>query len=191
VTRTAHIPCRLLCAGFVALVLLGQAVASAQPPPLGEVARKEAERRKAQPSSGKVYTNKDLPASAQKPPAPPAAVPEVPVEPAAAPAGQKPEETQPEPAKDEAWWKALITQAREDLRRNEVFAAALQSRINALTRDFTNRDNPSQRRVLGQQRVEAINELSRVTQDIERARKQIADIEEEARQAGVPPGWLR
>jgi hypothetical protein len=172
-------------------VLLGQAVASAQTPPLGEVARKEAERRKAQPSSGKVYTNKDLPASAQKPPAPPAAVPEAPVEPAAAPAEQKPEETKPEPAKDEAWWKARITQAREDLRRNEVFAAALQSRINALTRDFANRDNPSQRRVLGQQRVEAVNELSRVTQDIERSRKQIADIEEEARQAGVPPGWLR
>lgn len=190
-TRIAHVPCRLLGAGFVALVLLGQAVASAQTPPLGEVARKEAERRKAQPSSGKVYTNKDLPASAQKPPAPPAAVPEAPVEPAAAPAEQKPEETKPEPAKDEAWWKARITQAREELRRNEVFAAALQSRINALTRDFTNRDNPSQRRVLGQQRVEAINELSRVTQDIERARKQMADIEEEARQAGVPPGWLR
>lgn len=177
--------------------MLGQAVAAAQTPPLGEVARKEAERRKAQPSSGKVYTNKDLPASAQKPPAPPAATPEAPpVEPAAAPADQKPAEqkpddTKPEPAKDEAWWKGRITQAREELRRNEVFAAALQSRINALTRDFTNRDSPAQRRVLGEQRVEAVNELSRVTQDIERARKQIADIEEEARQAGVPPGWLR
>jgi hypothetical protein len=33
--------------------------------------------------------------------------------------------------------------------------------------------------------------MDRVRQAIETLKKQIVDIEEEARQAGVPPGWLR
>jgi DNA repair exonuclease SbcCD ATPase subunit len=160
---------------------------------LGEVAKKEAERRKAQPSAGKVYTNKDLPAAAQKPvlPAPgPEATPVDPV--AAATAQPSPEPPKPEgEQRDEAWWKARIGQAREELRRNQMFAEALQSRINALTRDFTNAFNAPKQRAIGQQRAEAVAELSRVAQDIERAKTQIAEIEEEARKAGVPPGWLR
>ena len=60
-------------AGVVALALSAVIVAGsagtvqAQTPTLAEVAKKEADRRKAQPPSGKVYTNKDLPASAQTP----------------------------------------------------------------------------------------------------------------------------
>lgn len=175
-----------------AVAALMASAAFAQTPSLAELARKEAERRKALPAAPKVYTNKDLPESALKPSASPAepstaAPPEggaeaAPAEPAPAPQGE---------TKDEAWWKGRITAAREEVRRNELFAEALQSRINALTRDFSSRDNPVQRRAIGEQRVQAVNELSRVMQDIERGKKQIADIEEEARQAGVPPGWLR
>src|SRR5688500_917699 len=63
---------RVLCAGGVVAGLLALALVPvrAQSPTLGEVAKKEAERRKAQPSAGKVYSNKDLPPSAQKPAAP-------------------------------------------------------------------------------------------------------------------------
>ena len=183
---------RAFCAAAIGLAVIGHAAARAQGPALAEVAKKEADRRKKQPAAGKVYTNKDLPPSAQKPPQSGEAAPAQPVDPVAAATEQKPADPKPEgEAKDEGWWKNRITQAREELRRNEVFAAALQSRINALTRDYTNRDSPGQRRVIAEQRTEAVNELSRVTQDTERARKQIADIEEEARQAGVPPGWLR
>jgi hypothetical protein len=175
----------------LALVTAFAISAAAQTPALGDVARKEAERRKALPPSAKVYTNKDLPESARKsaPPATAAPPDAAPVETADA----KPEEQQ-KPAgeqKDEAWWKARITQAREELRRNEVFAQALQSRINALTRDFTNAFNAPRQRQIGEQRKEAVAELDRVLQDIEAGKKQIADIEEEARKAGVPPGWLR
>lgn len=172
---------------------------TAQSPSLGEVAKKEAERRKAQPSSGKVYTNKDLPASAQgKTAAPPAPAGEttIPLDPVAAATAQKPEAEQKDPQaqkeeKDEAWWRARIAQVREDLRRNEVFAEALQSRINALSRDFVNRDNPAQRARLGEERAEAVSELARVKQEIDRGKKQIEEIGEEARKLGVPPGWLR
>jgi hypothetical protein len=164
---------------------------------LAEVAKKEAERRKAQPSAGKVYTNKDLPASAQKPATPTTTEPAAPADPVATAAAQPPAAQEQKPPaeqteqKDEAWWKARITQAREELRRNELFAESLQSRINALTREFALPTGGAKRIATGQQRAEAMNELERVKQDIERGKKQIADIEEEARKASVPPGWLR
>jgi hypothetical protein len=189
---------RAIAVGAVsAAILAGSALAvQAQTPTLGEVAKKEADRRKAQPPAGKVYTNKDLPASAQTPAG--AAAPAAPVDPVAAataakPAEQKPEgEAKPEgEVKDEPWWKNRIMSTREELRRNEMFAEALQTRINALSRDYTSRDNPAQRRQIGQDRADALSELNRVKADVERGKKQIADIEEEARKAGVPPGWLR
>jgi len=167
---------------------------------LGEVAKKEADRRKAQPQTGKVYTNKDLPASAQKPatanpstesPAqtptdPVAAATEQKAEDGKAP-GDKPQGDQ----KDQAYWKNRMATAREELRRSEMFAEALQTRVNTLNKDFSSRDNPAQRSAIGADRTEALNELTRVKQDVERGKKQIADIEEEARKAGVPPGWVR
>ena len=78
-----------------------------------------------------------------------------------------------------------------NLRRNEVFAEALQSRINALTTDFAARDNPIERSQIADERQKALAELDRVKGDIEKSKKKIADIEEDARKAGVPPGWLR
>jgi hypothetical protein len=84
-----------------------------------------------------------------------------------------------------------MSQAREELRRNEMFAEALQTRINSLTNDFSMRDDPYQRAKVAEERSKAILEMDRVKADIESNRKAIAGIEEDARRAGVPPGWLR
>jgi hypothetical protein len=162
------------------------AVAQAQTPTLGELAKKEQERRKGQKTPAKVYTKKDLP------PSPPAAPPSGGSSATTTPDETKQAEKKPaEDEKDEAWWKNRINQAREEQRRNEMFAEALQTRINSLSTDFVNRDDPFQRAKIGEDRDKAIAELARVKGDIDRAKKQIEDIEEEARKAGVPPGWLR
>jgi hypothetical protein len=84
-----------------------------------------------------------------------------------------------------------MTDARGALERSRMFAEALQSRINALTRDFYARDDPAQRGVVEADRQKAIAELGRVESEIQQQIKAIADLEEEARRAGVPPGWLR
>ncbi len=173
--------------------------ALAQTPSLGEVARKEAERRKALPPSGKVYTNKDLPPSAQKPAPSSGAGTEttIPLDPVAAATGDKPADAKaeadarPGEEKNQAWWAGRISAAREAVRRNEMFAEALQTRINSLNRDFTSRDNPAQRSEIGRDRAEALSELARVKQDVVKGKQAIADIEEEARKASVPAGWLR
>jgi len=165
---------------------------------LGDLAKREQERRKAQPPAVKTYTNDDL---KQLPP--PSGTPATPADPAGKPADAKtgtakpaePEKvdaTKPaEPAKDEAYWRGRITSAREDIRRNEAFKEALQTRINALTADFSARDDPYQRAKVADDRQKALAELARVSSDIEKTTKLIADIEDEARRAGVPPGWLR
>ena len=195
---------KLVAGIFACTLVLGIAAEAQQTsPPLAEVARKEAERRKGITDTKKVITTKDLPESARKPKtasesgtaAPSTARPEQAV--GAQPAeGQKPAEAQKPagnatPAQDENYWRGRITSARESLRRNEAFAEALQSRINALTTDFVNRDNPIQRQQIGEDRQKALDELARLKSDIEAGRRSIADIEEEARKAGVPPGWLR
>ena len=77
------------------------------------------------------------------------------------------------------------------LERDQTYADALQSRINALTTDFVNRDDPAQRAVIAADRQKAVVELERLKTQIEDGRAAIADFQEEARRAGVPPGWLR
>ena len=179
---------------------------------LGELARQEEARRNAVRSSGKVYTNDSLrgeapprsagsgtttPAAAGAPAttAPsPSGVPRAST-PGAAPAASGQDATAKpaiaEPAKDQAYWKQRMDSAREALSRAQTFADALQSRINALTADFAARDDPAQRSTIGTDRQKALTELERVKQEIQQHTKTIATIQDEARRANVPPGWLR
>ena len=178
---------------------------------LADVARAEQERRKAVGTAAKVYTNGSLKAeplpSAPPSPAAPAAgagpagavllgapvnAPEGAV-PSAAPAGPAtPAATAATalPATEQGW-RARIAGLKEGLARNQVLADALQSRIEALLLDFVNRDDPAQRAVVEVNRIKALAELDRVRTDIKAAQKAVVDLEEQARRAGVPPGWLR
>ena len=185
---TFKISPRVTAIGLASLLCLRAGVAFAQTPSLVELAQKEQERRKALKgtAAGKVYSDKDLPktgtpaVASSLPPATPTAVPD-----------EKPPEAKPTDQKDETWWRTRMLQAREAQRRAEMFAEALQSRINGLTTDVVNRDDPYQRAKLADDRQKALAELQRVTGEIDKAKKDIVDLEEEARKAGVPPGWLR
>lgn len=182
------------------VVLVGALPAVAPAQSLADVARASNARRKEQPKPGKVYTNGDLRAditpSAPSSPAPADAPGEAPAAPAAAAAeaGQAPAGSgvQAESgAKDEKYWKGRMASAREALERSESFAAALQSQINGLTAEFVNRDDPAQRAQIEQRRTKAVADLERAQREIEAGRKAIAAVEDEARKAGVPAGWLR
>ena len=191
---------RQILSGVLATALVLPSLAAAQTPTLGDLAKREQERRKATKSSDKVLTNKDLPASAQQPAPASGTSPSTPST-AAAPAGggakpagagdDKKTAAAPSDQKDEAWWRKRISEARESLRRNEAFLEALQSRVNALSTDFVNRDDPYQRARIADDRQKALAEMDRLKADIELGKKHVDDIEEEARKAGVPPGWLR
>jgi hypothetical protein len=80
---------------------------------------------------------------------------------------------------------------REQLERDQTYLAALQNRIDSLTTDFVNRDDPAQRGQIGNDRDKALAELERLRKAVEVDRRAIPELEEEARRAGVPAGWLR
>jgi hypothetical protein len=157
---------------------------------LGEMAKKEEARRKAVKTPGKVLTNDTI----RSVPAP-----SVPAAPAPASTSDKgidgAADKKPKPEGDrkaqEASWRMKMQGARDALQRSQAFAEALQSRINALSADFTARDDAAQRDAIARDRQKALTELQRVKDEIVQQTKAIADMQEEARRAGVPPGWLR
>jgi hypothetical protein len=193
-------------AGLLAGVLVVGIAGSVCAQSLADVAKKEEERRK-QTSPGKVYTNKDLGA------VPPSSVP-----PSAAPSGDAKDAKDAKDEKDtkdkdakgtkddkaaskddkgtgepknQKYWSERRKGLQDTLDRDSTYIDALQSRINGLTTEFVNRDDPAQRTNIERERQKAIAELARLKKQIEDDKKAIADLEEEARRAGVPPGWLR
>jgi hypothetical protein len=191
------------------VVLSGLAPLTSSDQSLVEIARQEEARRKAVKAPAKVYTNADLKNEPSKQPAPasPAdAAAAAPLPPSAqvpvvnlpgptvadaGPAARKLAEGSKPAKAGQAYWRERIDTARANLDRSRVLADALQSRLNALATDIINRDDPAQRAQLILERQRATLELERVTKEIDELTKAIADIEEEARKAGVPPGWLR
>lgn len=178
--------------GIIALTLLVPAWSFGQQTSLAELARQEQARRAAIKQPAKVYTADDL--KGMPPPSTPAAEP--PKAPAAAPPAAPPPLTaekppEDDPKRDQKYWQDRINSARAELDRSKVYLDALQSRINALSTDFVNRDDPAQRAVIEQDRKRALAEFERLKTQIVQMTKGIADIEEEARRLGVPPGWLR
>ena len=178
-----------MSARLIAVVtLLGAFAGRAYGQTLADVAKKEEERRKKAPAPAKIYTNKDLSPTPPAASAPPATTP------AAKPADDKAaagKDTEKEPAKDQDYWSSHMKALQQQLERDSTFADALQSKINALTTDFSARDDPAQRAVIERDRQKSIAEQNRLKKAIEDDKKAIADLQEEARRAGVPPGWLR
>src|SRR6266849_565178 len=188
---------------LLALAAIGVGVRQLSAQSLADVAKKEEERRKAVPAPAKVYTNKDLtPVAAGSTPAP-------------AKAGEAPKDTDKDkesskgakgkdakdtkdtkdtkdaPVKDQAYWSGRLKTLQTQLDRDQAFADAIQTRINSLMADFVNRDDPAQRAVIERDRLKAVTEQTRLTKAIQDDKKALADLQEDARRAGVPPGWMR
>jgi hypothetical protein len=166
---------------------------------LGDVSRKEEARRKDVKQPSKVYTNKDL-GGVVAGPEPPPPTDSSKTSTASATADRDSDKDKSAKAgdpsasgdkKDQAYWSGRMKSLTEQLQHDETFAEAMQSRINGLTADFSARDDPAQRAVIGKDRQKALDELARLKKAIDSDKKAVADLEEEARRAGVPPGWLR
>ena len=169
---------------------------------LADVARQEEQRRKEITTPAKVYTNSDLGPVPSTPPASPSTTTSA--TPTAAPAAdtakedggknstQKDEKDTAKPVvKDRAYWAGRMKELTADLDRNQTYTDAVQTRINVLTADFSARDDPAQRAVIGRDRQKSLAELDRLKKAVQANRKAIADVQEDARRMGIPPGWLR
>ena len=175
------------------LTLLMTCAASVGAQSLADVARREEARRKQIAKPSRVLTNKDLRPSDLPAPPPaqaPAAGP-VPAAPAPAAAAEAEVSDEEKRQKDEQDWRERMADARQALERSQMYLDALQSKINSLWADFTARDDPAQRGAIETERKKALAEFDRVKHEIAVNKKAIDDLEEEARRAGVPAGWLR
>ena len=162
---------------------------------LGDVARKEEERRKDIKAPAKVYTNKDLGSvpdapsgTFSSPTASGSASTEAPKDAASAKSDEAKDKG---PTKDQAYWSGRKKDLQTKLDSDQTLADALQSRINALNTDFVNRDDPVQRAGIDRDRKKANSELDRLKKSVQDGKKALSDLDEEARKAGVPAGWLR
>jgi hypothetical protein len=193
---------RVLLARFVCLSLVAATAAPVWAQSLAEVSRKEEERRKTVKEPSKVYTNKDLGDAPQ--PAASSTADDRAADQAKEKKGDesakdedkskdkgKEEKPKDKAVKDQEYWSTRMKQLQTQLDRDQDFSDALQTRINSLTADFVNRDDPAQRTIIGANRDKSIAELDRLKVAIENDKKAIADLQEEARRSGVPPGWLR
>jgi len=209
-----------VAAGILSCVVTASPVLSAQ---LGDIARKEAERRKTVQSGGKTYTNDNIKPDPSPSVAPSSDAPAAGSSSSSASdksanksaadksasdkagdksaddksAGDKtdkPAQVSADPAerkKEEAQWRERIQNERDLLDRSKSFAEALQSRINALNTDFVNRDDPQQRAKIAADRDKALSDLDRTKKEIDEHTKTITKIQEDARRAGAPAGWVR
>ena len=186
----------MMLRALLVIAVLNAGVGLVQAQSLAEIAREEAARRKTVSSAAKVYTNDDLRPDFTRPIAPPASTaPDTAATAADAPADQPASGAAggapAAPARDQAYWSGRVSEARAQVDRSRAFGQALQNRIDMLWTDFVNRGDPVQQRAIEQERNKALAELERVKRETEDNIKAVAAIEDEARRAGVPAGWLR
>lgn len=157
---------------------------------LADVAKAEAARRKGTNAPVKVYTNDDLGAAGAAAPVPPLATP-APSPAAQTPADSKDQKQPVDEKKTEKYWKDRAVSIQQSLSRNKLLLEALQSQVNGLNAEFLNTDDPGQRALLEKKIQTASSEMQRVQQDIEKQKQAATTLEDEARKAGVPSGWIR
>jgi len=168
---------------------------------LADVARKEEERRKAVKTPSKVYTIRDVrkalggdPSTPLAPTPGEAASPGVsarpPDSPVSAPQVATPPPVPPE-VKDEAYWRRLLGDARSKLERSTTVASALRSQYEVLASRFASLADASQRGLVIAEMEKMQSEIDRVQKEIGQQTQDVANLEEQARRAGVPPGWIR
>jgi hypothetical protein len=175
---------KLVVGTVVAGVLLAGA-ASARAQSLADVARKEEARREGIKQPVKVYTDADVQkyqvvtASSQTQAAKVTALDAngQPVGQQAAAAGLP---------TDEAGWRARLQTARDGMDRSRLALSALEQQ--AMRAKMQKGDAES---AGGDESSARDIEIKRLKAEIDQHKKVLANAEEDARVAGVPPGWVR
>jgi len=162
---------------------------------LGDVAKKAEEERKVKQAS-KAYTDKDLKDKDLKSAPGPVTLTTATSAPVDQREGDRADEYRKIAKKDEAYWKERMRNAQSALDSDRTFLAAAIVREKELAKRLDRgagdviRDGRLRARVDSEWEA-AVTEVSRLTATVETDRLAIAALEDEARRANVPPGWLR
>ena len=175
---------------LVAALLLA-ATASAQS--LGELARRARVKKARQPKATRVYTNDTLPGGGRMSTA--AVTTETkakPGEKAKVDKTAEPAEGKKSRAKLEKEYSEMAGKLREAIALEERKLEVLQREFNMANVQFYSDPNAALREQTARAELTARQqELEQQKAAIAAARKAIADLEEELRRKGLPPGWAR
>ncbi len=177
---------------LTALLFLIVSIIHSEDSQLVKAAKKERERR-AKLKTGKVFTNKDVQEFVAKNPTPERE-------------GMEPE-TQSQPAEDveaadledvnrdleqsEKYWRKRYQEVSGRLQNAEKTVGEIQKEVDDLTRAFYALSDVEQKGYMEYQRTQRLNDLQQAKRELEDARTDMDNLEEEARKAGALPGWLR
>lgn len=178
----------------LALLLLATAgITSAQS--LGELAQKEKERRKAAAGAGsQSYTNDDLPKG--KPASSPSPAPG---KGAATPRpGAPPPAATSDLAASESSWRQQAQSARDAITAAEQGVAQAEKALGSVRTGVSQplpsdglRQTPPNGMLKEPSHEDAERNLAAARAALAQAKAAFADLEERARRASIPPGWLR
>jgi len=175
-----------LVIGSVVAGVLVAGVAKSGAQSLADVARTEEARRQKIAAPAKVYTDADVQKYAPATPGAQAAATTVTsLDANGKPVGQQ-AAAEGLPA-DEAGWRSRLQNARDGMDRNRLLVSALEQQSRSAARRAGTpeggepADDSSSRAV----------EIKRLKAEMDAFRATLANAEEDARKAGVPPGWVR
>ncbi len=185
---------------FIAVAVFA-ASAIAQSQSLGDLAKKEKERRKQVAADVKVITNLDTAKyragaiSTTTLPAPPAQKPEG--EASASPAAntegsRKADKDEPRDmqGRTESWWRQTMSDARQKIKELENAANVITLRISDLQTQFYREANGFRQQDIQRDIQKSFYEQDLTKENLAKAKRELEDLEKEARKSGALPGWL-
>ena len=92
---------------------------------------------------------------------------------------------------DEQDWRRQAAERRREVATLKTRIGAMQSEVNRLLSEILQANDPNQNMRLRAEQQQAIEQLEALKKELADAQKGVQDFEEDARRAGVPPGWLR
>ncbi len=179
------VSCLLLCAILVGATASGRAQTLAALARLGEESRS---RSSAMPA--RTYTNLDLVPIPSITQPQPSLAPVPTINPTKATQVAKATGTAAEPARDEASWKGRMHRLRDQFSRDLTDRKAAERRVRQVSA-YPIAAGDRLQSAIEAERLRAAAELSKLTAMVEYDVRAIRELEDEARRAGVPPGWLR
>ena len=185
---------RVLAIGIPMVLFLSAVSSPAQS--LGEVAKKEKERRQQVQSQVKVITNKEAAkfnsgpvttASVPSTQAPEKETQEKTGSPAVKPASDEPVDFQGRP---ESWWRQTMGDARKNLKDLGNEGNVLTLKLADLQNRFYRESDGFRQQEIQREIQKTLYEQDRNKEDFDKAKKELQDLEKEARKSGALPGWL-
>ncbi len=185
---------------LAAALLMPPAVGYAQS--LGDLAKKEKERREKVKEEAKVITNSDTskyrngPVTTGSLPVPAASEKPTSEKPAAQAAGQtkadKPESDEPTDleGRTESYWRETMGDARKKVTELENMGNVLNLRLNDLQNRFYKESDGFQQQAIQREIQKTLYEQDKTREDLAKARELLRDLEKEARKSGALPGWI-